>query len=135
MIVKKCKVCNTDISQKRTDTIFCSKKCNNHFHGKLRTKRKRQIRKLEKQNLDKLLKLVPKKVLWFWVTYKSKNDVGLFSDYLYQSEIHTTKDWINKIQQVSVIGFKKNAKPIILNSYRARKLIKEINNLNYENTK
>ena len=29
MIVKKCKVCSTDISQKRTDTIFCSKKCKN----------------------------------------------------------------------------------------------------------
>lgn len=130
MIVKKCKVCSSNISQKRASTIFCSKKCNNHFHGKRRTKRNQQKRNLEKQNLDKLLKIIPKKVLWFWITYKTKNDVGLFSDYLYQSEINTIKDWINNIQQVSIIGFKKNAKPIILTSYRARKLIKEINDIN-----
>ena len=134
MIAKKCKVCSSNISHKRTSTIFCSKKCNNHFHGKLRTQRNQQKRKLERQNLDKLLKLIPKKVLWFWITYNTKNDVGLFSDYLYQSEINTTQDWINNILQVSVTGFRKNEKPIILTSYRARKLIKEINNLNYENT-
>lgn len=137
MNVKKCKVCSANISHKRTSTIFCSKKCNNHFHGKLRTKRNRQKRKLERQNLEILLKLIPKKILWFWITYNTKNDVGLFSDYLHQSEINTTQDWINNIQQVSVTGFRKkeNEKPIILTSYRARKLIKEINNLNYENTK
>lgn len=131
MIVKKCKVCSSNISHKRTSTIFCSKKCNNHFHGKLRTKRNQQKRKTEWQNLIKLLKILPQNILSFWITYKNYHNE--YSDYLNQSDIQATKDWINKVQRVSAEGFNKNKRPIILTSYRARKLINLINNKNGNN--
>jgi hypothetical protein len=128
MRVKKCKVCSSDISQKRDYTKFCSKKCNNHFHGKERTKRNQQKRNLEKEKLKELLKVLPQNKLWLWVAYRM--DIANYSDYLHQSEINTTKEIIKKVQQVSVKGYKGNTQPVILNSYRARTLISKINILN-----
>jgi len=126
--LKKCKVCATDISQKKQGTKFCSKKCNNKYHGQKRTQ-KRQFRILtEKANLQKLVKILDKNRLLLLVTYKTTT--GTYSDNLEQYEIDTTPNWIKQITSVSVTGHRKNSKAIILNSYRARKLIKIINQIN-----
>ncbi|MCG8815305.1 hypothetical protein G1K77_05885 [Tenacibaculum finnmarkense] len=59
-----------------------------------------------------------------------KTDSGIYTDTLKQSEIKTSKDWIKSVQKVLVTEYRKNAPPIILRSYRARKLLSEINTRN-----
>ena len=125
---KKCKVCTSDLSHKKASSKFCTKKCNNHFHGKIRTKKRQSRIMQEKENLEKLLKILPKNKIWLMVSYKTSS--GIYTDTLKQNEIHTSKDWIKKVQKILVTEYRKKAKPIILTSYRARKLITRINDFN-----
>lgn len=120
-----CKVCKTRISHKKADAVYCSKKCNNVHNGKRRTKKRQQLRKQENYQLKKLLKFLPSSKIELIVTYK--NASGTYSDQLIQSEIGTTKGWIKKVIKVKVI---KANKTIVLTSYRARRLINNINNQN-----
>ncbi|WP_233890553.1 hypothetical protein [Tenacibaculum piscium] len=82
----------------------------------------------EKQDLKKLVQLLPKCKMWLMISYKT--DKKIYTDTLHQSEIRTSKDWIKSVQKVLVTEHRKNAQPIILNSYRARKLLSEINTTN-----
>ncbi len=93
-----------------------------------RTKKRQKARNTEKSNLNKLLLVLPRGKMWLMISYKT--DSGIYTDTLKQTEINTTPDWIKKVQKVLITEYRKNAPPIILTSYRARKLIKEINNLN-----
>ncbi len=129
-IVKKriCKSCENDISHKRVSAKYCSKKCNNKANGIIRTMKNRKRIVQEKQDLIRLLKILPKNKMWLMISYKT--DSGIYTDTLKQSEIKTSKDWIKSVQKVLVTEHRKNAPPIILNSYRARKLLSEINTRN-----
>ncbi|MCD8415464.1 hypothetical protein LNI89_08040 [Tenacibaculum dicentrarchi] len=129
-IVKKriCKSCENDISHKRVSAKYCSKKCNNKANGIIRTMKNRKRIVQEKQDLIRLLKLLSKNKIWLMISYKT--DSGIYTDTLKQSEIKTSKDWIKSVQKVLVTEHRKNAPPIILNSYRARKLLSEINTRN-----
>ena len=125
---KMCKECKKDIYHKRAKTKFCSKKCNNAFHGKKRTLTRQRIRKKEIEQLNKLLTTLHKQNIWLAISYKV--DEQIFTDTLYQTEIHTTSEWIKTVCNVIVTRDSKNNKPITLTSYRARKIIRLINNLN-----
>ncbi|MGY0426400.1 MAG: hypothetical protein ACWIPI_06175, partial [Polaribacter sp.] len=116
-----CKVCKTNISHKRTDAKYCTKKCNNTLNGMKRTQRNQKQRNIETKSLNRLINLIPKNRLDLIITYKT--DTGEYSDHLHQSEIHTTKDWLKRIVKAIVTGHRKNGKPITLNESRARKLI------------
>ncbi len=121
----RCKTCKTDISHKRKTAMFCSKKCNNSFHGYKRTKKRRQERAKQKKDLENLIRLIPKKQMSLIVYYKSEGVI--YSDALYQIEIRTSKEWIRTIKKIEVSEYRKNGKVIVLTSYRARRLIKLIN--------
>lgn len=41
---RECSVCKTDISQKRKDAVYCSKKCNNSFQAKKRKEKRKAKR-------------------------------------------------------------------------------------------
>ena len=104
--------------------MFCSKKCNNSFHGSLRTTKRRKERAKQKKELERLMRVIPKKQMSLIVYYKA--DGVIYSDALYQTEIRTTKEWVRSVKKVEVSEYRKNGKAIILTSYRARKLIKLI---------
>lgn len=123
-----CVVCKSSILHKKAGAKYCSKKCNNKQNGMKRTQKRKKRIGTEKQQLKKLLNLLPKNKLELLITYKTIH--GIYSDQLQQKEINTSADWIKKVQRVLVSEYRKNALPILLTSYRARNLINEINNLN-----
>lgn len=124
----KCKVCEKDIRAKKKGAVYCSKKCNNKYNGMERTKRNRKRINREKLGMMRLETLIPKQKLWLLVTYKEKGVE--YSDYLHQSEIQTTNDWIRKVIKIRADNYRKNSKPIELHGFRARKIINQINKLN-----
>ncbi|CAA0172515.1 hypothetical protein [Tenacibaculum maritimum] len=128
-----CKVCSTDISHKKRGAKYCNKKCNNNHNGKMRTKKRQQKRYAEIKNLEKLILLIDKGKIWIMISYKASD--GIYTDTLHQHEIATTSDWVHSVQKVLVTEYRKKAPPIKLTSYRARKLIKLINDKNLRNGK
>jgi len=122
---RKCKVCNKDISHKKANAVYCSKQCNNKYNGKRRTQKRQKQKATELKHLDRLLTMIDKNRLWLAVSYKDGG--ALYCDYLHQSEITTSPDIIKQVTEVTITGHRKNAKPITLTSYRARKLLKHIN--------
>lgn len=125
---RNCKNCKTDITHKKKNAKYCSKKCNNKFNGNKRTVKRQKRILQEKTALKKLLLIIQKRNFDLWITYKEANI--LYTDFLTSKEIRTVKEWVKKIQTVKISKHRKNANPLILNSYRARKLITEINKKN-----
>ncbi len=123
-----CIVCKKSILHKKRGAKYCSKKCNNKYNGMKRTKQRQNGIILEKKNLEKLIYILPKKRMWLMISYKT--DSGIYTDTLKQTEIATTKEWIKKVQKILVTEYRKNAPPIVLTSYRARRLLTLINNEN-----
>jgi len=123
-----CKVCESSINHKRAKTKYCSKKCNNVLNGMKRTQRNKKQRQKEKQFLNKLIKILQKSRLWLLIDYKTGH--GIYSDYLHQTEINTTNDWISKVLKIVVTGHRANSKPYTLTDTTARKLLKLINKEN-----
>lgn len=125
---RKCNVCQSSISHKRSQAKYCSKKCNNKCNGMKRTQKRQKRILVEKELLDRLLKKLAKKRLILTITYT--DGTNTYTDQFHQNEIGTTKDWIQKIGRVIVTEYRKKAQPIVLTSYRARKLITLINHYN-----
>lgn len=123
--LKKCCVCNSDISHKKRSALYCSKHCNNSNQAKKRKMIRQSIKKVETENLKKLLPKLNKSNFALLVEYKT--DTGTYADHLHQNEISTTKEWINKVQKVTL---QNHAPPVTLTSYRARQILKTINKLN-----
>lgn len=124
---RKCCSCEVDISHKKTNTKYCSKHCNNSTQAKKRKMNRQNIKKVETENLTLLLDELPKSNLLLLVEYAT--DTGTYADRLEQKEISTTPDWIRQIFKVTIEA---PPVPIVLTSYRSRKLIKIINKLNIE---
>ena len=122
---RKCFKCEVDISHKKTNTKYCSKHCNNSTQAKKRKMNRQNIKKSENQNLSVLLHSLAKSNLLLLVEYAT--DTGTYADRLEQKEIDTAPDWIFTVIKVTIEA---DPIPIVLTSYRARKLIKSINQLN-----
>lgn len=122
---RKCCSCSVDISHKKPKSKYCSKRCNNVSHSKKRKIARTNTKKVENENLTSLLDNLPKSNLLLLVEYAT--DTGTYADRLEQKEIGTPPDWIRQIFKVTIEAL---PVPIVLNSYRARKLIKSINQLN-----
>lgn len=120
----KCRTCKKDISRKKPGTMFCSKKCNNSFQAKRRKKKRRQKTTAENKALNQILKILPNSQLMLIITYKEKN-----SNYpveVVQQLLNIPEEDIRLIQSVKL----KHSGKVVLTSYRARKLIKTIVELN-----
>lgn len=83
------------------------------------------IKKVENENLTLLLDNLNKSNLLLLVEYATVS--GTYADRLEQIEIATTPQWIKQIFKVTIEA---QPVPIVLTSYRSRKLIKYINKLN-----
>jgi hypothetical protein len=123
--VQKCCSCSVDISHKKPNSKYCSKRCNNVSHSKKRKMNRQNIKKVENENLDLLLDTLAKSNLLLLVEYATVS--GTYADRLEQKEISTTTEWIRQIFKVTIEA---QPVPIVLTSYRSRKLIKLINKLN-----
>ena len=122
---KKCCSCSVDISHKKSISLYCSKRCNNVAHAQKRKMKRTNIKKVENENLTLLLDNLNKSNLLLLVEYSTVS--GTYADRLEQIEIATTPDWIKQIFKVTIEA---QPVPIVLTSYRSRKLIKSINQLN-----
>lgn len=122
---KKCCSCSVDISHKKLISLYCSKRCNNVAHAQKRKMKRTNIKKVENENLTLLLDNLNKSNLLLLVEYATVS--GTHADRLEQIEIATTPDWIKQIFKVTIEA---QPVPIVLTSYRSRKLIKLINKLN-----
>lgn len=122
---RKCSNCEVDISHKKTNTKYCSKHCNNSTQAQKRKMNRQNIKKVENQNLFVLLDDLNKSNLLLLVEYSENGRT--YADRLEQKEIDTTTDWIKAVFKVTIEA---DPAPIVLTSYRSRKLIKFINKLN-----
>ena len=127
-----CSVCSISIENKRKNTKYCSKKCNNTLNGKKRTSKRKQNRKLEIEHLQKLIPKIYLNRFDLLITYKSENI--FYSVQLHQLEIFTTSKKIRQIKKTVITEHRKNAKPIILTTLRAKQLIRIINNHNIKHS-
>lgn len=122
---KKCCSCSVDISHKKSISLYCSKRCNNVAHAQKRKMKRTNIKKVENENLTLLLDNLNKSNLLLLVEYATVS--GTYADRLEQIEIATLPEWIKQIFKVTIEA---QPVPIVLTSYRSRKLIKYINKLN-----
>lgn len=122
---KKCCVCGSKISHKKSSAVYCSKRCNNSNHAKKRKMKRHEIKKLETESLNNLLNNLNKRKLKLLIEYRA--DGVEYADRLKQKEIHAPPEWIRAVFRVKIYTYPNE---IILTSYRARKLIKSINILN-----
>jgi hypothetical protein len=123
--VQKCCSCSMDISHKKPNSKYCSKRCNNVTHAQKRKMTRTNLKKVENENLTLLLDALAKSNLLLLVEYATVS--GAYADRLEQSEIGAPPDWIRQIFKVTIEA---QPVPIVLTSYRSRKLIKYINKLN-----
>lgn len=126
--LKKCKVCKKEISNLKAGSKFCSKTCNNSFHGKIRTEKRRFNILTEKEILENLLKNIQFESHWLLISYQA--DGINYSDILHQKEISfkgTIGKNVFKLVLSSTMNFENK---IILTSYRARKYIQTVKNYN-----
>ncbi len=119
-----CKTCKTDISHKKPSALYCCKKCNNSYHASKRKQKRHERKKVETEALTKLLKKLSKTNYRLLVEYRTAGI--MYAETLYQNEINTTYNWIRQVTRVTI----QTKKPIVLTSYRAKKLIHEINKQN-----
>lgn len=124
---KKCCSCGADISHKKTKAVYCSKRCNNITHARKRKQYRQNLKKVENDSLALLLAKLHKSNLPLLIEYKTST--GTFGDQLEQKEIATSPEWIKRVFKVTI---NTPPAPVVLTSYRSRKLIKQINNLNFE---
>lgn len=126
--VRECCKCGSNISEKKPLAKYCSKHCNNSTQAKKRKMNRQNIKKVENQNLSVLLHSLAKSNLLLLVEYSESS--GMYADRLEQKEIGTPPEWIRTIFKVTI---EVEPLPIVLTSYRARKLIKAINEYNIKN--
>jgi hypothetical protein len=122
---KKCCRCSVDISHKKSISLYCSKRCNNVAHAQKRKMKRTNIKKVENENLNLLLDNLNKSNLLLLVEYATVS--GTYADRLEQKEIGVPPDWVKKVFKVTIEA---DPVPIALTSYRSRKLIKSITQLN-----
>lgn len=123
-----CMNCKKSLSEKKSTAKFCSLKCKNQHNGKLRTQARQKKRQDEKKRIGKVVKELPKTDLSLLVIYRTPDGLQ-YADYLKQSEINAPPEWIRQIKKV-LITDDKTAPPLEFTTLRAKKLIREITNIN-----
>lgn len=122
-----CMNCKKELKNKKASAKFCGLKCKNHHNGKRRTQARQKQRANELRELKKLLPKLKGLDLPLLVIYKA--DGMQYADHLSQSEINAPAEWIRQIVKV-LITDNKTAPPVCFTTLRAKRLIKEITNIN-----
>lgn len=122
-----CMNCKKELKNKKASAKFCGLKCKNHHNGKRRTQARQKQRANELRELKKLLPKLKGLDLPLLVIYKA--DGMQYADHLSQSEINAPAEWIRQIVKV-LITDNKTAPLVCFTTLRAKRLIKEITNIN-----
>lgn len=122
-----CMNCKKELKNKKASVKFCGLKCKNHHNGKRRTQARQKQRANELRELKKLFPKLKGLDLPLLVIYKA--DGMQYADHLSQSEINAPAEWIRQIVKV-LITDNKTAPPVCFTTLRAKRLIKEITNIN-----
>lgn len=123
-ICRKCRTCKKDISGKKAGAFYCSKKCNNSYQAKRRKMKRNKLKIVENLQLNKLLANLNHSNLLLLVEYKDGKQV--YADNLFQEEINAPPEWVRQVIRVSIA----ETPPVILTSWRAKKLIRIISKSN-----
>lgn len=123
-----CINCKKNLTEKKSNTKFCSVKCKNQYNERERTKANKKKREDEKEQLKKVTEELSKTDLKLLIIYKA--DGMQYADYLQQTEINSSLHWIKQIQKVVLINNNKNAQPVEFTTLRARALVREISKIN-----
>ncbi len=118
-----CRVCANDIFHKKSNSLYCSKKCNNSFQALQRKKKRHHLKKSETLQLKNLLENLHQSNLLLLVEYRHKGNS--YADSLYQNEITAPYNWTRKVLRVTEL-----IKGIDLTSHRAKKFIHIISKSN-----
>lgn len=101
---RNCKVCQAIIDHKRSDAIYCSKRCNNKISNMKRTQKRQAQKHLEIKNLELLKSILPKRGFWLDITYSMNQEK--YTDTLHTSEIFCYPKWMeNNVCQINVSGY------------------------------
>lgn len=123
---KFCRTCAKDISGKKANALYCSKKCNNSYQALQRKKQRHYIKMSETVKLSELLKNLHRSRLWLLVEYR---DSGISEAVnLQQNEINAPYSWARKVIKVTEINT-----GVTLTSTRAKTLINRISKFNLKN--
>lgn len=120
-----CITCKTDISHKKTGSLYCSKRCNNSYHAKQRKRQRHKIKNSEKRLLQKLTPTLHKSNLLLLIEYKDGQIWETVN--LYQNEITSFWNWNRKVTKVIISDSGKT-----LTSHRAKTFINLISKLNFK---
>lgn len=121
-----CRTCAKDISHKKANALYCSKRCNNSHHAKERKKKRNYQKKVETARLAEILAGLHRSRLLLLVEYMDNGTPEAVQ--LYQNEITAPWYWANKVTRVTLKGTGET-----FTSYRAKKLIYSISKLNIRN--
>lgn len=122
---KTCVCCGSDISHKKANARYCSKKCNNKINGMKRNRKQKKQRQTENLGIEKVLKLIAGGV-GVWLCIQTDTE----SVKLSPCEIQTDNKSISDITAVRVVPKDKRCSEIYLTAGRGRKLIRKINRMN-----
>jgi hypothetical protein len=122
---QKCQTCKKDISGKKAGALYCSKKCNNSYQAKKRKYTRHNLKFIETSQLNKLLAHLNRARLVLLVEYQDGGNP--YADTLHQREITAPPQWVRKVTRVTI---QNKAPRAVLTSFRAKKLIRIISNLN-----
>lgn len=118
-----CRTCANDISHKKANALYCSKKCNNSYHAKQRKKKRHILKKSEIHHLNNVLAHLHRSRLSLLVEYVDNGTPEAVQ--LYQNEITAPWYWTRKVTRVTLQN-RGNS----FTSHRAKKLINNISKLN-----
>lgn len=120
-----CITCKTDISHKKTGSLYCSKRCNNSYHAKQRKRQRHKVKHSEKRLLQKLTPKLHKSKYLLLIEYKDGQSWETVN--LYQNEITSPWGWNRKVTEVIIQDSGQT-----LTSHRAKSFINLISKLNFK---
>ncbi|PWJ41087.1 hypothetical protein [Sediminitomix flava] len=123
----KCSQCGGDMSHKKPNAKYCSKRCSNKQSHENRKRRMKEAKTKEIPILENLLKKMERGRLNLLITYTHNRK--RYSDLLEQKEIKASSDWIKRIKEVQVLKGGGRSKRVLTGT-RAKKLIREITKRN-----
>lgn len=121
--VNFCRTCAKDISNKKRNSLYCSKRCNNSHHAKERKKDRHFLKIVETPTLNFYLHRLKNTRLSLLVEYRDNGICEAVS--LYQNEINAPFPWVRKVIKVTLLDTGET-----LTSHRAKRLINNISKLN-----
>jgi|SRR5690554_242815 len=118
-----CRTCANDISHKKANALYCSKKCNNSYHAKQRKKKRHILKMSETVRLNKVLAHLHRSRLLLLIEYVDNGTPEAVQ--LYQKEITAPWEWVRKVTRVTLQNTSET-----LTSHRAKHLINRISKIN-----